>query len=127
MQTRFAHRSLHESTKEFYGFFSENIEDMARQKTEELVEEALRDELDMLVAAERYERTEKRRNWRNGHYLRQLISHHGLLKVRVPRLRSGKVTFQTLTRYRRYSGEVAELIRGLFFCRGLYQEDGSGP
>jgi len=116
MQTRFAHRNLHEAIKEFYGFFSEHIEDMARQKTEELVEEALRAEIDLLVAAERYERTEKRKNYRNGHYVRELISHHGLLKVRVPRLRAGKVTFQTLARYRRYSGEVAELVRGLFFA-----------
>jgi hypothetical protein len=36
MQTLFAHRSLHESIKEFYGFFSEHIEDRARQRTEEL-------------------------------------------------------------------------------------------
>ena len=115
MQTRFADRSLHEAIKEFYGFISEHIEDMARQKTEQLVEEALRAEIDLLVGAERYERTEKRKNYRNGHYLRELISHHGLLKVRVPRLRAGKVTFQTLARYRRYSGEIEELIRGLFF------------
>jgi hypothetical protein len=38
MQTLFAPRSLHESIKEFYGFFSEHIEDRARQKTEKLVD-----------------------------------------------------------------------------------------
>jgi transposase-like protein len=116
MQTRFAIRSLHESIKEFYGFFSEHIEDRARQKTEELVEEVLKEEIDLMVGAERYERTDRRQTYRNGHYVRQLISHHGLLKIRVPRLRAGKVTFQVLARYRRYSGEVAELVRGLFFA-----------
>jgi len=81
-----------------------------------LVEEALKAEIDLIIGAQRYERTEKRRNYRNGHYMRELISHRGLLRVRVPRLRAGKVTFQTLARYRRYSGEVAELVRGLFFA-----------
>jgi transposase-like protein len=67
MQTLFAHRSLHEKIKEFYGFFSEHIEDRARQKTEELVEEALRAEMDMVVGAERYQRSDKRQAYRNGH------------------------------------------------------------
>lgn len=116
MQTVFAHRSLHEKIKEFYGFFSEHIEDRARQTTEQLLEEALKAEIDILVDAERYERCESRKTHRNGYYVRHLISHHGLLRIRVPRVRQGKVTFQTLARYRRYSGEVAELIRGLFFA-----------
>ena len=116
MQTEPAFRSLHESIKEFYGFFSEHIEDMTREKTEKLVEEALKAEIDMVVGAERYERTDRRQSYRNGHYVRQLISHRGLLRIRVPRVRGGKVTFRTLARYRRYSGEVAELVRGLFFA-----------
>ena len=116
MQTRFARRSLHESIKEFYGFFSEHIEDRARQTTEELLEEALKAEVDILVDAHHYERCESRKTYRNGHYVRHLISHHGLLTIRVPRVRHGKVTFQTIARYRRYSGEVAELVRGLFFA-----------
>jgi transposase-like protein len=112
----FAYRSLHEKIKEFYGFFADHIEDRARQQTEELLEEALKAEIDILVDARRYERCERRKTYRNGHYVRQLISHHGLLTIRVPRVREGKVTFQTLARYRRYSGEVAELVRGLFFA-----------
>jgi putative transposase len=116
MQTVFAYRSLHEKIKEFYGFFSEHIEDRARQTTEQLLEEALKAEIDILVDAERYERCERRKTHRNGHYVRHLISHHGLLKIRVPRVRHGKVAFQTIARYRRYSGEVAELVRGLFFA-----------
>jgi transposase-like protein len=102
MQTLFAHRSLHEKSMEFYGFFCEHIEDRARQKTVELVEEALKAELDMVVGAEPYERSDPRQYHRNGHYVRQLISPHGLLNIRVPRVRGGKVTFQALARYRPY-------------------------
>ena len=81
-----------------------------------MIEEALKEEIDLLVAAGRYERNERRRTHRNGYYIRRLVSQYGLLKVRIPRIRKGKVTFQTLARYRRYSGEVAELTRGLFFA-----------
>jgi len=116
MQTLFAHRSVHKKIKEFYGFFAEHIEDAAREKTEKLIEKALKEEIDILVDAKRYERSQKRRTYRNGHYVRHLISHHGLLRIRVPRVRDGKVTFQTLVRYRRYAGEVAELVRGMFFA-----------
>ena len=44
-QTGFAHRSVHESIKEFCGSFSGYLEDVAREKTERLVEEALKAEI----------------------------------------------------------------------------------
>lgn len=116
METVLSYRTVHEKIKEFYSFFAEHIEDAARQATEKMIEEALKAEVDILVDAERYERSEKRKTYRNGYYVRQLVSHRGLLQIRVPRVRQGKVTFQTLVRYRRYCGEVAELIRGLFFA-----------
>lgn len=78
MQTVFAHRSLHEKIKEFYGFFPEHIEDRARQTTEQLLEEALKAGIDILVDAERYEGNQRRKTYRNGYYVRHLVSHHGL-------------------------------------------------
>ena len=116
MHTALSYRTVHEKIKEFYQFFPEHIEQGVRRTAERLIEEALKEEIDILVAAGRYERCERRRTHRNGYYIRQLVSQYGLLKVRIPRVRHGKVTFQTLARYRRYSGEVAELTRGLFFA-----------
>lgn len=116
MNTLRSYRSVHEALKELYNYFPEEIEDEVRRTTERLLEEALKVELTVMVGAEQHERTETRKAYRNGHYVRYLISHHGLLQIRVPRLRGGKVHFQVLTRYRHHSGEVEVLIRDLFFA-----------
>jgi transposase-like protein len=116
MHTLLSPRSLHDKLKEFYQFFPEHVEQGIRQSAERLIHEALSEEIDILVSAGRYERNESRRAYRNGHYERHLASQYGLLRVKVPRIRGGKVTFQTLARYRRYSGEIAEAVRGLFIA-----------
>ena len=86
-----------------------------RRSAKHLIEEALRAEVGLVVDAEPYERTPRRKGSRNGYYMRQLITQYGLLSLRIPRIRGRKISFQTILRYRRYSGEIEELIRGLFF------------
>ena len=86
-----------------------------RHSAQQLIEEALKTEVELVVDAEPYERIPRRKASRNGYYMRQLITQYGLLSLRIPRIRGGKVRFQTILRYRRYSGEIEELIRGLFF------------
>ena len=115
MQTLHSYRSVHEKIKEFYRFFPENIEEGMRRSAKQLIEEALKAEVELVVDAEPYERTPRRRGSRNGYYMRQLITQYGLLSLRMPRIRDRKIHFQTILRYRRYSGEIEELIRGLFF------------
>ena len=115
MLTLHSYRSVHEKIKEFYRFFPEHIEAGMRRSAKELIEEALRAEVGLVVDAEPYERTPRRKGSRNGYYMRQLITQYGLLSLRIPRVRGGKISFQTILRYRRYSGEIEELIRGLFF------------
>jgi transposase-like protein len=116
MHTLLSYRSFEEKIKEFWEFFPEKLEEGIRMTVEQLIGEALKAEVDILVDAERYERCMRRKAQRNGYYERRLISQYGLLKIRVPRVREGKVTFRTLSRYRRYSGEIGEMIRGLFFA-----------
>ncbi len=116
MHTQLTESSVHEKLKEFYKLFPDKVEEALEETAARLLEALLREEIDILVGAERYERNERRKGHRNGYYVRRLISHHGLLQVRVPRVRQGGVEFVSLARYRRYSGEVAELIRGLFFA-----------
>jgi transposase-like protein len=112
MQTQ---ESLHEKIKEFYRFFPEHVEAGMRRSAKQLIEEALRAEVDLVIDAEPYERTPRRKGSRNGFYMRQLITQYGLLRLRIPRIRGRKIHFETILRYRRYSGEIEELIRGLFF------------
>ena len=116
MHTQLTEASVHEKLQEFYKFFPEKLEEAVEETTAHLLEMLLKEEIDLQVDAGRYERNESRKAHRNGHYVRDLISHHGLLRIRVPRLREHGVEFASLARYRRYSGEVAELIRGLFFA-----------
>jgi transposase-like protein len=115
MRTLHSYRSVHEKIKEFYRFFPEHVEAGMRRSATQLIEEALKAEVELVVDAEPYERTARRRGSRNGYYMRQLITQYGLLSLRIPRIRDRKVRFQTILRYRRYSGEIEELIRGLFF------------
>ena len=116
MHTLLSYRSFEEKIKEFWEFFPEKLEEGIRMTAQRFISEALRAEIDILVDAERYERCMRRKALRNGYYERRLISQYGLLQIRVPRIREGKVTFRTLSRYRRYSGEIGEMIRGLFFA-----------
>jgi len=116
MPTQVTEASVHEKLQEFYKFFPEKVEEALQETAAHLIEQLLKEEIDILVGAEPYERNERRRCHRNGHYVRHLVSHHGLLRVRVPRVREHGVEFASLARYRRHSGEVAELIRGLFFA-----------
>ncbi len=115
MRTLQSYRSVHEKIKEFYRFFPEQVEDQSRMRAEKVIEEALNLEVTLMLDAEPYERTERRRGSRNGYYVRQLVSQYGLLSLRIPRIRGRKVRFRTILKYRRYTGEVEELIRGLFF------------
>jgi len=53
------------------------------------------------INAEPYERTDERKDYRNGYYLRNLVTRVGTLMLRVPRLRNGKLTTEIFTRYQR--------------------------
>jgi transposase-like protein len=125
MPTEVTEASVHEKLKEFYKFFPDQVEEALEETAGRLLEALLKEEIDILVGAERYERNQRRKGYRNGHYVRRLISHHGLLKVRVPRVRHGGVEFASLARYRRYSGEVAELTRGQVTSGSFSRESGA--
>jgi len=53
------------------------------------------------IKAEPYERTEERKDYRNGCYQRNLVTRVGTLTLRVPRLRNGKLTTEIFSRYQR--------------------------
>jgi hypothetical protein len=71
MHTLQSYRSFEEKIKEFYEFFPEKLEEGMRMTAEKLISEALKEEIDIYVDAERYERCTRRRALRNGHYERR--------------------------------------------------------
>jgi transposase-like protein len=83
----------------------ETFEAMLREKLQQAVRTALisvlEAEVDAFIGAVRYERTEQRRDYRNGHYTRSLDTSIGHLEdLPVPRTRTGYQT-QVFDRYHR--------------------------
>ena len=70
-----------------------HLERVVRGSVEETLNALLDAEADWLCNAQRYERSEARRDTRAGHYERQLQTKAGEVKLRIPKLRMQ--TFET--------------------------------
>lgn len=79
----------------------EDPDDWMRDLLEWLLQELLDLEFDQHLGADRYERTEDRRGYRNGYYARDLFTRVGRLSLRVPRDRQGKFSTELFERYQR--------------------------
>ena len=72
------------------------------------------DEVSALIGALPYERTPGRRDYRNGHYTRDLETTVGLIEdLSVPRTRNGHKT-QVFEKYKRRRAELDEVISEMF-------------
>ena len=80
-----------------------------------LAEQALRIQLQAHIQADWNERTIDRRDYRNGYYDRSLSTPHGLLRIRVPRLRRGVLdTTMIFDRYARRIADVERILRNAY-------------
>jgi transposase-like protein len=95
----------------------EEMQARQRQVVKGFLEGLLEEELVELLAASRYQRTEVRRGWRNGHYRRDLVTQLGAIAgIRVPRARHSVGESQVFQRYQRRQGQVHALIREAFLA-----------
>src|SRR5437773_6161730 len=85
-----------------------HLDRVVRSTVEETLNALLDAEADRLCNAQRYERSEARRDTRAGHYERGLQTKAGEVRLRVPKLR--QQTFETaiIERYRRRESSVEE-------------------
>ena len=74
------------------------------------LEACLEAELDTVIGADWYERVGGRRDHRNGHYPRQLLTSFGQVAVAMPRGRRGTRPSQVVGRYQRRMPEVDGLL-----------------
>jgi transposase-like protein len=74
---------------------------MARQALKELVHKQLEQEMAEYLGLSRYEHALDRDDYRNGHYVRHLLTEMGDLEVLVPRSRKGKFPTKLFERYAR--------------------------
>jgi len=81
------------------------------------LESLLNDALKEQIGAERYQRTEKRKDYRNGSYSRSLTTKFGHLPdLNVPRMRHSSLAQEAIGRYERIQEDVDRAIGTLFLA-----------
>jgi transposase-like protein len=88
------------------------INEWVRQQVAGLLEVLLQSQQRELLAAGWNQRCDGRTGWRNGFYYRSLLTPHGLLQVKVPRCRDGRLDCSRLfDRYQRRLPDVDRILR----------------
>lgn len=79
------------------------------------IEKLLEDEITAILDADRYERSSKRKGYRNGHYQRNLLTKFGLVEdIQVPRTNKSGVRYSVFDKYERRRRDVDAIIGQLF-------------
>jgi putative transposase len=108
-------RNVRRAFKEVNVFETEgDYRPAAKMALKQVLEMALEGEVSRYVAAERYERVDRRQAYRCGFYVRWLLTEVGDLLLKVPRIRSGGLVFQTLEAYARRPKVIDQLILSCF-------------
>src|SRR5262245_35578938 len=112
-------RNVTRAIKEINGFEWEGeFKPRARRALKELMERSLEEEMTEYLGLSRYEHASDRHDYRNGHYVRHLLTEMGDLELLVPRSRKGKFPTQLFERYARRCGSVDKVLLACF-CLGL--------
>lgn len=112
-------RNVNRALKEIKAFEWEgDFKPMARQKLKELLEEGMEKEMTEFLGLEPYDHASDRLDYRNGHYVRHLLTEMGDLELLVPRARKGGFQPKPLERYARRSRSIDEVLLACF-CLGL--------
>ena len=112
-------RNVSRALKEINAFDWEgDFKAHARQRLKEILEKRLEDEMAEYLGLNRYEHGADRVDYRNGSYIRHLLSELGDIEVLVPRGRKAKFRPQVFKRYARRSRSVDEVLLATF-CLGL--------
>jgi transposase-like protein len=87
-----------------------------RGTVEETLNSLLDAEADRLVGAERYARSDARRDYRSGHYERRLHTKAGEVTLKVPKLRKQTLDTAIIERYRRRESSVEEALMEMYLA-----------
>jgi putative transposase len=95
--------------------FRQRIRNLAASAMRVVIEEVMREELELCLGAAWGECTPERKGYRNGTYTRDLATSSGPIKdLEVPRDREGNFHTQVFDRYSRYEPQVAEGLTEMF-------------
>ena len=92
------------------------LKDLVKQSVEETLNSLLDKEAEEITKASRYERTERRKGYRSGHYMRNLQTTSGNVTLKVPKLKG--IPFETaiIERYRRRESSVEEALIEMYLA-----------
>lgn len=108
-------RNVRKAFREVNAFDAEgDYRPAARAAIKQVIETALQHEVTRYIAAEPYERVDRRQAYRCGFYFRRLLTEVGKLVLRVPRIREGRVPFRTLVAYARRPAVIDQLVLSCF-------------
>jgi putative transposase len=112
-------KNVSRAIKEINAFDWEgDFKPMARQALKELLENRLDQEMTQYLGTSHYEHASDRHDYRNGHYVRHLLTEMGDLELLVPRSRKGKFPSKLFARYARRCRSVDKVLLACF-CLGL--------
>src|SRR6202046_3569618 len=98
------------------GKIQEHLGEVVRSTVEETLNAMLDAEADRLCEAQRYERSEARKDTRAGSYQRQLHTQAGEVTLKVPKLRSLPFETAIIERYRRREASVEESLVEMYLA-----------
>ena len=93
-----------------------HLDRLVRGTVEETLNTLLDAEADRLCNAQRYERSEARRDRRAGHYERNLQTKAGEVRLKVPKLRQQTIETAIIERYRRRESSVEEALIEMYLA-----------
>ena len=112
-------RNVSRAIKEINAFEWEgDFKPAARQMLKQLLEKQLEEEMAEYLGVSRYGHAPDRADYRNGHYVRHLLTEMGDLELLVPRSRKGGFPIKLFERYARRCGSVDKVLLATF-CLGL--------
>lgn len=112
-------RNVSRALREINAFETEgDFKPQARQALKQLLEKRLEEEMAEYLGVARYEHAAERCDYRNGHYVRHLLTEMGDLQLIVPRSRKGKFPSKLMGRYARRCSSVDQVLLACF-CLGL--------
>lgn len=112
-------RNVSRALKEINAFEWEgDFKPLARQGLKQLLEKRLEEEMAEYLGVSRYERAADRPDYRNGHYVRHLLTEMGDLELLVPRSRKGGFPSKLIERYARRCRSIDRVLLACF-CLGL--------
>jgi transposase-like protein len=94
----------------------DHLGEMVRGTVEDTLNALLEQEAAQLVCAERYERTEGRKDTRAGHYQRSLDTKAGKVNLQVPKLRHLSFETAIIERYKRREESVEEALIEMYLA-----------